>query len=179
MALSNNEGPHAALDRQQVGAGRRLLHALRRHVRRAGGDQRRAEDAGLRPGAVREPRARRSFRASTHHQGAQRGVAARTRPIRTRCRPTRSSTRSIEGYVEKRRRHRAASSPAASTAPSPTSIIGRIDRNEYKRRQAAPGLKITLEGVRVGWRYPIAADYRSLGDLKLGEPVPEAARPGR
>jgi NAD+ synthase (glutamine-hydrolysing) len=59
------------------------------------------------------------------------------------------------------------------------SIIGRIDRNEYKRRQAAPGLKITLKAFGVGRRYPIAADYRSLGDLKLGEPVPEAARPGR
>ena len=37
----------AADDGQQVGAGRRLLHAVRRHGRRAGRDQRRAEDARL------------------------------------------------------------------------------------------------------------------------------------
>ena len=34
-----------------------------------------------------------------------------------------------------------------------------IDRNEYKRRQAAPGLKITSKAFGVGRRYPIAADY--------------------
>jgi NAD+ synthase (glutamine-hydrolysing) len=38
-------------------------------------------------------------------------------------------------------------------------IIGRIDRNEYKRRQAAPGLKITSKAFGVGRRYPIAAQY--------------------
>jgi NAD+ synthetase len=59
------------------------------------------------------------------------------------------------------------------------SIIARIDRNEYKRRQAAPGLKITLKAFGVGRRYPIAADYRALGDVPLGEPAAEAARRGR
>ena len=56
--------------------------------------------------------------------------------------------RDHRGLRRARPRQRGASSPAASTAPSPRSIIGRIDRNEYKRRQAAPGLKITSEGVR-------------------------------
>ena len=37
-----------------------------------------------------------------------------------------------------------------------------IDRSEYKRRQAAPGIKITSKAFGVGRRYPIAADYRSL-----------------
>jgi NAD+ synthase (glutamine-hydrolysing) len=84
----------------------------------------------------------------------------------------------IEGYVEKD--EDIASIVAGGIAREVAeSIIGRIDRNEYKRRQAAPGLKITLKAFGVGRRYPIAADYRSLGDLKLGEPVPEAARPGR
>ena len=43
-------GLAAAHHRQQERAGHRVLHALRRHVRRPGGDQRRAQDAGLRPG---------------------------------------------------------------------------------------------------------------------------------
>ena len=38
---------HRALDRQQERAGRGLLHALRRHGRRARGDFRRSENAGL------------------------------------------------------------------------------------------------------------------------------------
>ena len=84
----------------------------------------------------------------------------------------------IEGYVEKD--EDIAGIVAGGIARDVAeSIIGRIDRNEYKRRQAAPGLKITLKAFGVGRRYPIAADYRSLGDLKLGEPAPEAARPGR
>jgi len=34
-----------------------------------------------------------------------------------------------------------------------------IDINEYKRRQAAPGIKITAKAFGVGRRFPIAADY--------------------
>ncbi len=38
-------------------------------------------------------------------------------------------------------------------------IIRAIDRNEYKRRQAAPGLKITSKAFGMGRRIPIAARY--------------------
>ncbi|MEO8483942.1 MAG: NAD+ synthase [Acidobacteriota bacterium] len=38
-------------------------------------------------------------------------------------------------------------------------VIRRIDASEYKRRQAAPGLKISSKAFGVGRRYPIAADY--------------------
>jgi NAD+ synthase (glutamine-hydrolysing) len=38
-------------------------------------------------------------------------------------------------------------------------VIGKINRNEYKRKQAAPGLKITLKAFGVGRRMPIAAKY--------------------
>jgi NAD+ synthase (glutamine-hydrolysing) len=38
-------------------------------------------------------------------------------------------------------------------------IVRRIDRSEYKRRQAAPGIKISSKAFGVGRRYPIAADY--------------------
>ncbi|HEX7087690.1 MAG TPA: NAD+ synthase [Vicinamibacterales bacterium] len=41
-------------------------------------------------------------------------------------------------------------------------LVSKIDRNEYKRRQAAPGLRITSKAFGVGRRYPIAADYRTL-----------------
>ena len=35
-----------------------------------------------------------------------------------------------------------------------------IDGNEYKRRQAAPGLKVTSKAFGVGRRMPIAQRYR-------------------
>jgi len=38
-------------------------------------------------------------------------------------------------------------------------IAARVDRNEYKRQQAAPGLKITSKAFSVGRRFPIAQRY--------------------
>lgn len=38
-------------------------------------------------------------------------------------------------------------------------VIRAINRNEYKRRQAAPGLKVTSRAFGTGWRMPIAARY--------------------
>ena len=39
-----------------------------------------------------------------------------------------------------------------------TDVIRKIDGSEYKRRQAAPGIKISTKAFGVGRRYPIAAD---------------------
>ncbi|MBI4366473.1 MAG: NAD+ synthase, partial [Deltaproteobacteria bacterium] len=38
-------------------------------------------------------------------------------------------------------------------------IVARIHRNEYKRRQAAPGIKITSKAFGMGRRFPIAAGH--------------------
>ncbi|MBN2030873.1 NAD+ synthase [bacterium] len=38
-------------------------------------------------------------------------------------------------------------------------VIRAIERNEYKRRQAAPGLKITTKAFGIGRRIPVAAKY--------------------
>ena len=40
-------------------------------------------------------------------------------------------------------------------------IAAKVDRNEYKRQQAAPGLKITSKAFGIGRRFPIAQKYRS------------------
>ena len=40
-------------------------------------------------------------------------------------------------------------------------VVRKIDASEYKRRQAAPGLKISSKAFGVGRRYPIAADYEA------------------
>jgi NAD+ synthetase len=38
-------------------------------------------------------------------------------------------------------------------------IINKVDRNEYKRQQAAPGLKVTSKAFGMGRRFPIAQRY--------------------
>jgi hypothetical protein len=39
-------------------------------------------------------------------------------------------------------------------------VIRLVDRNEYKRKQAAPGLKVTGRAFGIGRRMPIAQGYR-------------------
>ena len=43
-----------------------------------------------------------------------------------------------------------------------TKVVRLIDGNEYKRRQAAPGLKVTSKAFGVGRRIPIAQRYREV-----------------
>jgi NAD+ synthase/NAD+ synthase (glutamine-hydrolysing) len=38
-------------------------------------------------------------------------------------------------------------------------IVNKVDRNEYKRQQAAPGLKVTTKAFGIGRRFPIAQRY--------------------
>ena len=38
-------------------------------------------------------------------------------------------------------------------------IVNKVDRNEYKRQQAAPGLKITTKAFGIGRRFPIAQRF--------------------
>jgi NAD+ synthase/NAD+ synthase (glutamine-hydrolysing) len=38
-------------------------------------------------------------------------------------------------------------------------IVTKVDRNEYKRQQAAPGLKVTSKAFGIGRRFPIAQRY--------------------
>ncbi len=40
-----------------------------------------------------------------------------------------------------------------------TDVISRVDRNEYKRHQAAPGLKVTPKAFGEGRRYPLAKRF--------------------
>jgi NAD+ synthetase len=38
-------------------------------------------------------------------------------------------------------------------------IINKVDKNEYKRQQAAPGLKVTTKAFGIGRRFPIAQRF--------------------
>jgi NAD+ synthase (glutamine-hydrolysing) len=48
-------------------------------------------------------------------------------------------------------------------------VIRMVDANEYKRKQAAPGLKVTGRAFGVGRRMPIAQRYRPIGRGKVLE----------
>ncbi len=68
----------------------------------------------------------------------------------------------LEAYVVEGR-----SSPeivaAGFDADAVRQVVRLIDTNEYKRRQAAPGLKVTTKAFGVGRRMPIAQRFRDSG----------------
>jgi NAD+ synthase (glutamine-hydrolysing) len=66
--------------------------------------------------------------------------------------------RIVEGYVERGEDPETLVAQGIDRAVV-DDVVGRIDRNEYKRRQAAPGLRITPKAFGVGRRFPIAASY--------------------
>lgn len=47
-------------------------------------------------------------------------------------------------------------------------VLSRVDRNEYKRHQAAPGLKVTSKAFGFGRRFPLAHGYTT----KIAEKLP-------
>ena len=93
---------------------------------------------------------------------------ARTRRTRTRCRPTTCSTRSSSGWSSTRSR-----SPTIVAAGFDRDTVVKVERllylAEYKRRQAAPGVKVTLKNFGRDRRYPIVNRFRD-----PGAPLPEA-----
>ncbi len=77
----------------------------------------------------------------------------------------------LERYVE-----RDESAEQIAAAGHGASVVGRvirlIDRTEYKRRQAAPGLKVTSRAFGFGRRMPIAQGYTHT-PATHGEPSPD------
>lgn len=65
----------------------------------------------------------------------------------------------LEGYVE---RHETATAiiQQGLDARVVQDLVRRIDQNEYKRRQSAPGLRVTSKAFGIGRRIPIAQKYR-------------------
>ena len=148
----------AADDRQQVGDRRRLLHALRRHGGRPGGDQRRAEDVRLPAGRVHQ-RARAAARHPPvdDHQGAERRAAARPdRPGQpSSLRRARPHHRGLRRTQPRHRRHR------RSRHGSRHRCARRLP-DRPQRVQAPPGgarAEDHVEGVRRG---PPLPDRRRL-----------------
>ncbi len=106
--------------------------------------------------------------ANTRHNGAI-PESVFTKPPSAELRPDQKDTDSLppyevldpilEAYVE----HNHAPPEIAASLKLPLEqvldIVHKVDRNEYKRQQAAPGLKVTTKAFGVGRRMPIAQRF--------------------
>ncbi|MCC6680925.1 MAG: NAD+ synthase [Phycisphaeraceae bacterium] len=67
----------------------------------------------------------------------------------------------IERYVEREQSQRQIIAETGFPPEVVQRMVNLIDRNEYKRKQAAPGLKVTGRAFGIGRRMPIAQRYRN------------------
>lgn len=58
-------------------------------------------------------------------------------------------------------------------------VMSLVDRSEYKRRQSAPGIKITPRAFGRDRRLPITNGYRDEPDMPMTEEIPADRRPAR
>jgi NAD+ synthase (glutamine-hydrolysing) len=67
--------------------------------------------------------------------------------------------RILEGYIEQMQTPRQIAESERLPLALVQEIVNKVDRNEYKRQQAAPGLKVTTKAFGIGRRFPIAQKY--------------------
>jgi NAD+ synthase/NAD+ synthase (glutamine-hydrolysing) len=65
----------------------------------------------------------------------------------------------LEAYVEHYRAPREIAETLRLPLELVQGIVNKVDHNEYKRQQAAPGLKVTTKAFGIGRRMPIAQRY--------------------
>jgi NAD+ synthase/NAD+ synthase (glutamine-hydrolysing) len=66
----------------------------------------------------------------------------------------------LKGYVEELKSPGEIAAEHGFDVALVRDIVNKVDRNEYKRQQAAPGLKVTTKAFGVGRRFPIAQRFR-------------------
>ena len=67
--------------------------------------------------------------------------------------------RILEAYIEQYRAPKQIAEAHALPVELVQDIVNKVDRNEYKRQQAAPGLKVTTKAFGIGRRFPIAQRF--------------------
>jgi NAD+ synthetase len=65
----------------------------------------------------------------------------------------------LENYIEQYRTPKQIAENLKLPLALVHEIVNKVDRNEYKRQQAAPGLKVTTKAFGIGRRFPIAQRY--------------------
>ena len=67
--------------------------------------------------------------------------------------------RILEDYIEQYRTPKQIADNLKLPVELVQDVVNKVDRNEYKRQQAAPGLKVTTKAFGIGRRFPIAQRY--------------------
>jgi NAD+ synthase (glutamine-hydrolysing) len=67
--------------------------------------------------------------------------------------------RILEDYIEQYRTPKQIAEAHGLPVELVKDIVNKVDRNEYKRQQAAPGLKVTTKAFGIGRRFPIAQRF--------------------
>jgi len=106
--------------------------------------------------------------ANRRHQGAI-PESVFTKPPSAELRPGQKDTDSLppyevldqilRGYVEENKSPAEIALECNQPLELVRDIVNKVDRNEYKRQQAAPGLKVTTKAFGIGRRFPIAQRY--------------------
>jgi NAD+ synthase (glutamine-hydrolysing) len=65
----------------------------------------------------------------------------------------------LEAYIEQYRTPQQIADSLHLDSKLVEDIVNKVDRNEYKRQQAAPGLKVTTKAFGIGRRFPIAQRF--------------------
>ena len=65
----------------------------------------------------------------------------------------------LKGYVEESKSPAAIAEELSLPLALVRDMANKVDRNEYKRQQAAPGLKVTSKAFGIGRRFPIAQRF--------------------
>jgi NAD+ synthase (glutamine-hydrolysing) len=65
----------------------------------------------------------------------------------------------LRGYIENKESPPQISDSLNLPVSLVRDIVNKVDRNEYKRQQAAPGLKVTTKAFGIGRRFPIAQRF--------------------
>ncbi|MGH9667874.1 MAG: NAD+ synthase [Bryobacteraceae bacterium] len=65
----------------------------------------------------------------------------------------------LKEYIEEYRKPREIAEKLCVPLELVRDIVNKVDRNEYKRQQAAPGLKVTSKAFGMGRRFPIAQRF--------------------
>ncbi len=65
----------------------------------------------------------------------------------------------LRAYVEDYQAPRQIAQDLGLPLETVVDVVNKVDRNEYKRQQAAPGLKVTSKAFGIGRRFPIAQKY--------------------
>ncbi len=167
---------HGGDHRQQVGNVGRLRHALRRHERRLQSDQGPLQDRSFSSGADCATAGSRTARSGRAGAVIPENVITRAPSAELRENQTDQDTlppydildQILERLVEREE-------------PTATIVAAGFDRDtvmkvermlylaEYKRRQAAPGVKVTLKNFGRDRRYPIVNRFQDPGQA-LPEP---------